>query len=143
MPEVRHIFPDGDFVVVRFNGSATTTLGSPYRNQFVWIFRMKDGSVIEAEAFLDLVAYQQVVDNNEPRAQWFAVIGIAYCSTQASERWVFRLLLKTMLPIETNRPQRSACGKPYRASHIITHHTQNPGSIRQRRISRGALSVLS
>ncbi|WP_421423268.1 nuclear transport factor 2 family protein [Agrobacterium rosae] len=69
LPEVHHIFADGDIVVVRFNGSATTTSGSPYRNQFVWIFRMKDGSVIEAEAFLDLVAYQQVVDNNEPRLQ--------------------------------------------------------------------------
>lgn len=28
---------------------------------------MKDGKVAEAEAFLDLVAYQQVVDNNQPR----------------------------------------------------------------------------
>lgn len=68
IPEVRHIFADGDIVIVRFNGSATTTSGKPYRNQFVWLFRMKDGSVVEAEAFLDLVAYQQVVDNNEPRA---------------------------------------------------------------------------
>nr|WP_245476814.1 hypothetical protein [Bradyrhizobium sp. Leo170] len=33
------------------------------------LFKMKDGSVVEAEAFLDLVAYQQVVDNNEPRQQ--------------------------------------------------------------------------
>jgi len=30
---------------------------------------MKDGLVIEAEAFLDLVAYDQVVQNNESRAQ--------------------------------------------------------------------------
>nr|WP_246763299.1 hypothetical protein [Rhizobium sp. 007] len=60
---------DGDMVIIRFDGTATTTSGAPYRNQFVWIFRMKDGSVVEAEAFLDLVAYQQVVENNEPRAQ--------------------------------------------------------------------------
>ncbi|MCX5493944.1 hypothetical protein OSH11_04480 [Kaistia dalseonensis] len=44
-------------------------MGAPYRNQFLWMFRMKDGLVIEAEAFLDLVAYQQVVENNEPRPQ--------------------------------------------------------------------------
>jgi ketosteroid isomerase-like protein len=69
LPEVRNIFADGDIVIVRFNGSATTTSGAPYRNQFVWMFRMKDALVIEAEAFLDLVAYQQVVDNNEPKVE--------------------------------------------------------------------------
>ncbi|MGF7159162.1 hypothetical protein FHS85_000772 [Rhodoligotrophos appendicifer] len=66
-PEVRHIWAAGDTVIIRFDASATTTSGTPYTNQFVWIFRMKDGSVVEAEAFLDLVAYQEVVDNNEPR----------------------------------------------------------------------------
>ncbi|HWJ71711.1 MAG TPA: nuclear transport factor 2 family protein [Kaistia sp.] len=69
VPEVRSIYAVGDTVLIRFDGSATTTSDAPYRNQFLWMFRMKDGLVIEAEAFLDLVAYQQVVENNEPRAQ--------------------------------------------------------------------------
>jgi ketosteroid isomerase-like protein len=69
VPEVHNIFAVDDTVIIRFDGSATTTSGAPYRNQFVWIFKMKEGLVVEAEAFLDLVAYQQVVDNNEPRAQ--------------------------------------------------------------------------
>jgi ketosteroid isomerase-like protein len=69
VPEVRNILADGDMVLVRFDGSATTTSGAPYNNQFVWIFRMEDGSVVEAEAFLDLAAYRKVVENNEPRAQ--------------------------------------------------------------------------
>ena len=69
VPEVHGIFADGNTVIIRFDGSATTTSGAPYRNQFVWIFRMKNGSVVEAEAFLDLVAYQRVVENNSPRAQ--------------------------------------------------------------------------
>lgn len=30
---------------------------------------MKNGAVVEAEAFLDLAAYHAVVDNNEPRSQ--------------------------------------------------------------------------
>ncbi len=30
---------------------------------------MKDGVVVEAEAFLDLMAYQQVVGNNEPKVK--------------------------------------------------------------------------
>ena len=69
VPEVRGIYAVGDTVLIRFDGSATTTSGALYRNQFLWMFRMKDGLVIEAEAFLDLTAYQRVVQDNEPRAQ--------------------------------------------------------------------------
>ncbi|MBA9035844.1 nuclear transport factor 2 family protein [Rhizobium leguminosarum] len=68
-PEVHNIFADGDTVIIRFDGTATTTSGAPYRNQFVWILKMKNGLVVNAEAFLDLVAYQQVVDNNAPRSE--------------------------------------------------------------------------
>jgi len=67
VPQVHDIWAVGETVIVRFDGSATTISGTPYANQFVWIFRMKDGLVSEAEAFLDLAAYQAVVDNNEPR----------------------------------------------------------------------------
>jgi ketosteroid isomerase-like protein len=69
LPDVRYLMADGDKVSIRFDGSATTTSGAPYRNQFVWIFRMVDGRVVEAEAFLDLVAYQLVVENNQPRTR--------------------------------------------------------------------------
>lgn len=67
VPEVPRIWTDGDGVVIRFDASAITTSGMPYSNRFVWIFRMEDGTVVEAEAFLDLVAYQAVIDGNEPR----------------------------------------------------------------------------
>lgn len=68
VPEVHDIWAVGDTVIIRFDASSTTTSGQPYRNQFVWIFRLEDGEVAEAEAFLDLAAYQAVVDNNEPRS---------------------------------------------------------------------------
>lgn len=67
MPKVHRIWAVGDTVIIRFDASATTTSGAPYRNQFVWIFQMKDGRVVEAEAFLDLVAYDKVVTGNRPR----------------------------------------------------------------------------
>jgi len=67
VPNVHHIWSSGDRIIIRFDASATTTSGAPYSNQFVWIFRMDKGAVVEAEAFLDLAAYQRVVDNNEPR----------------------------------------------------------------------------
>lgn len=69
VPQVHHVWAAGDRVIVRFDARATTTGGHPYHNQFVWIFRMKDGLVVEAEAFLDLGAYQRVVDLNPPRQQ--------------------------------------------------------------------------
>ncbi len=68
VPKVHGIWAVDDTVIIRFDGSATTTSGAPYANQFVWIFRMADGRVAEAEAFLDLAAYQRVVENNTPRA---------------------------------------------------------------------------
>jgi hypothetical protein len=66
-PTVHSIWAVDDTVVIRFNASSETTAGHPYNNQFVWIFRMQDGLVVEAEAFLDLVAYQAVIDRNPPR----------------------------------------------------------------------------
>lgn len=69
VPKVHHIWAIGNTVIIRFDGSATTTSGAPYANQFVWIFRMNNGVVTEAEAFLDLAAYQRVIDNNAPRAK--------------------------------------------------------------------------
>jgi uncharacterized protein len=66
-PVVRNIWAVDDTVVIRFDASSETTGGRPYSNQFVWIFRMRDGLVVEAEAFLDLVAYQAVIDGNAPR----------------------------------------------------------------------------
>jgi ketosteroid isomerase-like protein len=66
-PVVHNIWAVDDTVFIRFDASSTTTAGHPYNNQFVWIFRMRDGLVVEAEAFLDLIAYQAVIDNNAPR----------------------------------------------------------------------------
>ena len=68
VPEVQDIWAVDDTVIVRFDGSATTTSGARYTNEFVWIFQMADGRVSDAEAFLDLVAYQEVVDDNVPSA---------------------------------------------------------------------------
>jgi uncharacterized protein len=66
-PVVHNIWAVDDKVIIRFDASSETTAGHPYNNQFVWIFRMRDGLVVEAEAFLDLVAYQAVIDGNLPR----------------------------------------------------------------------------
>lgn len=68
-PKVHAIWAEGDIVIVRFDGSATTTSGGRYENQFVWIFQMENDVVTRAEAFLDLAAYRQVVENNPVRSE--------------------------------------------------------------------------
>jgi ketosteroid isomerase-like protein len=66
VPDVHAIWAVEDTAIVRFDGSATTTSGATCENQFVWIFRLEDERFVEAEVFLDLAAYQEVVENNEP-----------------------------------------------------------------------------
>lgn len=59
-PRVDAIWADGDDVVVQWRGTATTKRGRPYRNSYVWIFRMRDGRATAVTAFLDLPAYYAV-----------------------------------------------------------------------------------
>lgn len=68
LPKVHDIWAVDDTVIIRWDGSAPTTGSGTYENQFLWIFTMEDGLVTEAEAFLDLQAYDALVANNEPRA---------------------------------------------------------------------------
>lgn len=69
VPEVHHIWAIDDKVIVRFDASAPTTAGGTYRNEYLWILTMRDDVVVESEAFLDMVKYQELVDSAPPRAQ--------------------------------------------------------------------------
>lgn len=60
-PTVRDIWSNGDKVVVHWDGEGMARDGVAYRNSYVWIFRMRNGRVVEATAFLDLVPYDDVL----------------------------------------------------------------------------------
>ena len=60
-PTVRDVWSEGDQVVVRWDGEGVARDGRPYRNSYVWIFRMRGGLAVEASAFLDLVPYDDVL----------------------------------------------------------------------------------
>ncbi len=62
VPNVQAIWAEGDTVVVRWDGTGTAVDGAPYRNDYVWIFELRDGRATRVEAFLDLAAYQAVID---------------------------------------------------------------------------------
>ncbi|WP_338544491.1 nuclear transport factor 2 family protein [Pseudomonas benzopyrenica] len=62
VPRVQAIWAREDQVVVRWNGTATARDGAPYRNEYVWIFKLDGTRATQVEAFLDLVPYQDVID---------------------------------------------------------------------------------
>ena len=62
VPRVEGIWAREDQVVVRWMGTATARDGAPYRNEYLWIFRMDGARATQVEAFLDLVPYQDVID---------------------------------------------------------------------------------
>lgn len=61
-PTVRQILENETHVAVVWDGEATTRDGKPYRNSYVWIFRMDGTQAREVTAFLDLAAYYAVLD---------------------------------------------------------------------------------
>lgn len=62
-PTVRHLMAEGDDVIIHWDGEAETRDGKPYRNSYVWIFRMKSGRAVAVTAFLDLAVYDAVLQN--------------------------------------------------------------------------------
>ena len=60
-PTVLDIWSKGDKVVVHWDGETAARDGRPYRNSYIWIFRMRGGKASEVTAFLDLVPYDDVL----------------------------------------------------------------------------------
>lgn len=60
-PTSRTVWADGDHVITHWLGEAVAGDGLPYRNRYVWIFRMCDGKAVEVTAFLDLAPYEDVI----------------------------------------------------------------------------------
>ena len=52
-PEIVDIIAEGDRLVLLWNGTGQMSDGSPYRNQYIWVMRFKDGKVTEGTAYLD------------------------------------------------------------------------------------------
>jgi Ketosteroid isomerase-related protein len=68
-PTVLGLFADGDEVIVRWDGIAPMKDGQTYRNSYAWFFRMHNGRVVRATAFLDLPTYDAARDGR-PLPSW-------------------------------------------------------------------------
>jgi ketosteroid isomerase-like protein len=59
-PNVRSITAEADRVVILFDAAGTAKDGKPYTNTYAWFFRMKSGRVVEANAFFDAIAFNDL-----------------------------------------------------------------------------------
>ena len=57
---IRGVFADGDTVVVLWDGVGTRLDGKPYENTYAWFMRFQEGLVVEATAFYDSIAFNEL-----------------------------------------------------------------------------------
>jgi len=60
VPTVRAIYADGDMVIVLWDGAAIAKDGKSYENTYSWYLKMRDGKIINATAFFDSIAFNDL-----------------------------------------------------------------------------------
>ncbi len=60
VPTVRGIYADGDMVIVLWDGAAMARDGKSYQNTYSWYLKMRDGKIINATAFHDSIAFDDL-----------------------------------------------------------------------------------
>ncbi|MFV3131945.1 nuclear transport factor 2 family protein [Niveispirillum sp. KHB5.9] len=60
VPRIRHLYAEGDTVVALFDARGVALDGKPYADSHAWILRFKDGRIVEAHAFFDAVAFDDL-----------------------------------------------------------------------------------
>ncbi len=63
---VRTICADGEAVVVLWDGRGIARDGKPYENSYAWYLVMRDGKVVEAAAFFDAIAFNDLWSRVQP-----------------------------------------------------------------------------
>jgi ketosteroid isomerase-like protein len=63
---VHGTYADGDTVVVHWDGEGTRLDGKLYENTYAWFMRFRDGLVVEATAFYDSIAFNELWDEVAP-----------------------------------------------------------------------------
>ena len=64
---VHGIYADGDTVVVLWDGEGTRLDGKSYENTYAWFMKFRDGLVVEATAFFDSIAFDELWSEVSPR----------------------------------------------------------------------------
>ena len=66
VPRLRSLWASSTGVAVRADATGTTRDGSPYANDYVFLFEMKGQRVTKVTEFLDMAAFNAVWDTIEP-----------------------------------------------------------------------------
>lgn len=66
IPTVHRIYADGDTVIAHFDARGTARDGKPYVNSYAWILRMRGGQIVEAHAFFDAIAFDDLWTRVKP-----------------------------------------------------------------------------
>lgn len=59
--EVEWIVAEGDRVVVRQHSEAKAANGRDYSNEYVWVYRCRDGKIVEIEEHTDSQRFSEIV----------------------------------------------------------------------------------
>jgi ketosteroid isomerase-like protein len=59
-PTIRHIYADGDTVIVLFDAKGIARDGVSYENTYTWYMTMRDGRITEAVAFFDSITFNEL-----------------------------------------------------------------------------------
>lgn len=57
---VHELLVDGERVVVRFDAAGTATDGRPYVNTYAWFLTVRDDKIVNAVAFFDSIAFDDL-----------------------------------------------------------------------------------
>ncbi|WP_319423459.1 nuclear transport factor 2 family protein [Pleurocapsa sp. FMAR1] len=56
------VYEDGDVVIIHFDAEATLINGEQYKNSYAWFFTFEGEKVTEVVAFLDMPAFEKVLE---------------------------------------------------------------------------------
>lgn len=65
---VHELVVDGDRVVIRFDAAGTATDGQPYVNTYAWFLTIRDDKIVNAVAFFDSIAFDDLWTRVAPTA---------------------------------------------------------------------------
>lgn len=60
-PTVRSLYAEGGVVIALIDGKATANDGKPYNMSYTWFMTMKEGRIIQVDAFLDGIQFADIM----------------------------------------------------------------------------------
>lgn len=66
IPSVHRLYAEGDTVIAHFDAKGVARDGKPYVNSYVWILRMRGERIVEADAYFDAIAFDDLWTRVEP-----------------------------------------------------------------------------